>query len=107
MRASSPEYDAWDEFGLGWTWNSLLSSFKAEECYEAYTWGTDQIFPGITKEEDEEARQRELEFRGHGGQVHSTHNTIYTDLLKPTIETTLKFDIQTNRSPVRTTLIAS
>lgn len=106
MRASSPEYDAWDEFGSGWNWKGLLPYFKAEERYKAYVWGTDQIFPGITKEEDEEARQREPEFRGHDGPVYSTHNTIYTDLLKPTIETTLKHDIQTNRTPVRTLFIA-
>lgn len=105
-RASAPEYDAWDEFGSGWNWKSLLPYFKAGERYETYAWGTDQIFPGITKEEDEEARRKEPEFRGHNGAVFSTHSTVYTDLLKPTIETTLKFHIRTNRTPVCNLLIA-
>ncbi|KAG6373749.1 GMC oxidoreductase-domain-containing protein [Boletus reticuloceps] len=99
MRASGPEYDAWNAFGNGWDWQGLLPYFKAEERYEGYVLGTDQIFPGITKKEDEEARLKEPEFRGHSGPVHSTHNNIYTDLLQPTIETTLKFGIKTNRIP--------
>jgi hypothetical protein len=100
MRASSPEYDSWNEFGTGWDWKGLLPHFKAEENYKAYVWDTDQIFPGITEEEDKEARRKEPEFRGHSGPVHSTHNDIYTDLLKPTILTTLKVGIKTNRTPV-------
>lgn len=100
MRASSHEYDTWDEFGRGWDWNGLLPYFKAEERYEAYAWGTDQIFPGITEEEDKEARREEPVFRGHCGPVYSTHNTVYTDLLKPTIETIRSFGIKTNRNPV-------
>lgn len=100
MRASGPEYDAWNEFGSGWDWRSLLPCFKAQERYEACQWGTDQIFPGITQEEDEAARQKEPEFRGHSGAVHSTHNTLYSDLLKPMIETTLACGIKTNRTPV-------
>ncbi|KAF8551713.1 alcohol oxidase [Imleria badia] len=99
MRASGPEYDAWNEFGSGWDWKGLLPHFKASESYDAYERGTDQVFPGITEEEDEVARRKEPEFRGHSGPVRSTHNTIYTDLLKPTIETTLKFGIKTNRAP--------
>lgn len=100
MRASSPEYDAWNEFGRGWDWNGLLPYFKAEEHYETYVWGTDQIFPGITEEGDKEARREEPIFHGHCGPVYSTHNTVYTDLLKPTIETIRSFGIKTNRSPV-------
>ncbi|KAG8218954.1 alcohol oxidase [Butyriboletus roseoflavus] len=99
MRGSSPEYDAWNEFGRGWDWNSLLPYFKAEERYEAYVWGTDQIFPGITEEEDKEARREEPVFRRHCGPVYSTHNTVYTDVLKPTIEAIRSFGIKTNRSP--------
>ncbi|KAF8138837.1 GMC oxidoreductase-domain-containing protein [Boletus edulis] len=99
MRASGTEYDAWNAFGNGWDWQGLLPYFKAEERYEGYVLGTDQIFPGITKKEDEEARLKEPEFRGHSGPVYSTHNNIYTDLLQPTIETTLKFGIKTNRTP--------
>ncbi|KIK56299.1 hypothetical protein GYMLUDRAFT_263776 [Collybiopsis luxurians FD-317 M1] len=99
MRASSPEYDAWNEFGTGWNWQGLLPSFKAEESYAAYEWGTDQIFPGITHEDDLKARREEPAFRGHDGPVHSTHNTLYTELLKPTIETTLNGGIKTNRTP--------
>ena len=100
MRASAPEYDAWNEFGSGWDWKGLLPYFKAEESYNVYDWGTDQIFPGITKAEDEVARQKQPEFRGSSGPVQSTHNTVYTELLKPTIDTTLKFGIKTNRTPV-------
>ena len=100
MRASSPEYDAWNEFGTGWDWQSLLPYFKAGETYEGYNRGTDEIFPGITTAEDEAARQNESKFRGHSGAVHSTHNTIYTDLLEPLIKTTLSYGIKTNRTPV-------
>lgn len=100
MRASAPEYDAWNVFGNGWDWEGLLPYFKASESYHAYERGTDQIFPGIIEEEDEVARRKEPELRGHSGPVHSTHNTIYTDLLKPMIETTLKLGIKTNRTPV-------
>lgn len=100
MRASSPEYDAWNEFGTGWNWEGLLPYFKAEERYDAYKWGTAQIFPGISKEEDEKARREEPLFRGHHGAAYSTHNTIYTELLEPTIDTILSFGIKTNRSPV-------
>ncbi|KAF8551708.1 alcohol oxidase [Imleria badia] len=99
MRASVPEYDAWNVFGSGWDWEGLLPYFKAEESYKVYEWDTDQIFPGITKAEDEAARQKQPEFRGSSGPVQSTHNTVYTGLLEPTIKTTLKFGIKTNRTP--------
>ncbi|KIK56294.1 hypothetical protein GYMLUDRAFT_822992 [Collybiopsis luxurians FD-317 M1] len=39
------------------------------------------------------------------GTVYATHSTLYTDLLKPTTEATLKGGIKTNRTLVRRTSV--
>ncbi|KAH7909679.1 alcohol oxidase [Hygrophoropsis aurantiaca] len=99
MRASSPEYDNWAKFGAGWDWKGLLPYFKKQESYQAPIWGTPQIFPGITKEQDNAARQQEPKFRGHAGPTSSTHNEIYTEVLEPTIKALNNLKIPTNRTP--------
>jgi hypothetical protein len=100
MRASAPEYNAWSKFSPGWDWKGLLPYFRKEESYTPPKWGTDQIFPGITKEQDEDARKQEPNFRGYTGPVHSNNNDLYSDLEKPTIETLNNLGIKTNRSQV-------
>jgi choline dehydrogenase-like flavoprotein len=102
MRGSAPEYDAWSTFGGDlWNWDGLLQFFKKSEKYTAPIWGFDAIFPGITKEEDTNARANEPHFKGYTGPIQHTHNEIYTDALKPCILTLNKLGIKTNRSPVR------
>lgn len=101
MRASRAEYDSWEELGnIGWNWNGLLEHFKRTEHYVAPIWGTNQIFPGITKAQDEEAQKEEPDFVGHDGPVWHTYNQLYTEALEPTIRGLNSLGIRTNRIPV-------
>ncbi|PFH47990.1 GMC oxidoreductase [Amanita thiersii Skay4041] len=100
MRAGKPEYDAWSEFGNGgWDWDGLLPFFKKQEKFVGPVWGTGQVFPGVSKEEYEAAKAKESQFQGFTGPVHKTHNELYTDVLKPTIESLNNLGIRTNISP--------
>lgn len=100
MRASRAEYDSWEELGnIGWNWNGLLEHFKRTEHYVAPIWGTNQIFPGITKAQDEEAQKEEPDFVGHDGPVWHTYNQLYTEALEPTIRGLNSLGIRTNRIP--------
>ncbi|TFK71353.1 alcohol oxidase [Pluteus cervinus] len=99
-RASAPEYDAWSKLGnSGWDWDGLLPFFKKHGKYTAPRWGSSQIFPGITKDEDEEARRRESEFEGHNGPISHSYNDIYTDALEPMVLAMNSLGIKTNRAP--------
>ncbi|TFK71354.1 alcohol oxidase [Pluteus cervinus] len=99
-RASVPEYDAWSKLGnSGWDWGGILPFFKKPSKYTAPRWDSPQIFFGITKEEDDEARKHEPEFEGYQGPISHTYNEIYTDVLEPTILTLNSLGVKTNRAP--------
>lgn len=101
MRASSPEYDAWSQFGKGWDWNGLLPYFKKKEQYTAPKWGTEQIFPGVSKADDNLARQKQDQFYGKNGPIHSNNNDMYSGLEQPSITTLNNLKIKTNRLQAR------
>ncbi|KAJ6489660.1 alcohol oxidase [Mycena vitilis] len=94
-RASSIEYDAWDQFApnASWSWDGLLPFFmKSENTSRA----DPDPFPGITPEEAAAAAAAFPNESGVDGPIDAAHNIFATDALRPYVESLNNMGIHTN-----------
>lgn len=79
-RATSDEYDAWGQFSsrFDWNWDGLLPFFKKSETISL---SPPNPYPGITREEAQDAIQDMQRVDGFSGRISVTNIMHYTPIL--------------------------
>ncbi|KAI0083871.1 alcohol oxidase [Irpex rosettiformis] len=95
-RASSAEYDVWNQFGKGvdWSFNGFLPYFKdTTTTYQNQT----NPFPGIPANETK--ADFDPNFVGFNGPIQSSYNNIYPDPVFPYVQSLNNLGVPTNANP--------
>ncbi|KAI0647356.1 alcohol oxidase [Trametes meyenii] len=92
-RASTKEYDAWQELGAtGWTWDALLPYFKKSESVLPPPAVT---FPGDQKPTGSAFNAS----HGRNGPIQVSYNVLYSNLTSPYVETMGALGVSVNSNP--------
>ncbi|KAI0780702.1 alcohol oxidase [Trametes elegans] len=94
-RASTKEYDAWEQLGaIGWNWASLLPYFRKSEAISPPP-VPQGIFPGAVEVSEAVFDAS----HGRFGPLQPSFNVLYSNLTSPFVQTLNSLGIPTNSNP--------